>query len=154
MRSLTALSLLTVTLVACGDKPAEMTEDSTPAPTVAPAVAVEQNPHVMGFDAGHALDSLGNIFGGVATRFGTSDTIFVSVRAQYSDVGATIEATLLRGTTKVASDRGVVGAADPANGVALVPIRFAPASPWAKGSYEVEVFLNGVSQGLRPLDIE
>ncbi len=154
MRYLTALPLLAFTLVACSDKAADTTTDSLPQPTAAAAMPVETNPHVMGFDSGHGLDSLGHILGGVDIRFTPADTIFVSVRAQYVEAGAKIEAVLLRGTARVATDQGVTGAADPANGVAIVPIRFAKSTPWATGSHQVEVFLNGVSQGLRPIEIK
>lgn len=152
MRTLTILPFLALALVACGDKAPEATTDDTT--TVAAAVPEVQIPHVMGFESGRALDSLGGILGGVASRFGRNDTIFVSVRAQYVTPGGKIEAVLLQGTNKAASDQGVVGEADPKNGVAIVPIRFARATPWAKGSYQIEIFLDGVSQGLKPIDIE
>jgi hypothetical protein len=152
MRSLTILPLLALALVACGDKAPEATTDDTT--TVAAAVPEVQTPHVMGFEAGRALDSLGNVLGGVSARYAGTDTIFVSVRTQYVTPGAKIEAVLLQGTSKAATDQGVVGEADAKNGVAIVPIRFARATPWAKGSYQIEVFLDGVSQGLKPIDIE
>jgi hypothetical protein len=152
MRTLTILPLLALALAACADKAPEATTDDTT--TVAAVVPEVQTPHVMGFEAGRALDSLGSILGGVSARYTSSDTIFVSVRAQYVTPGAKIEAVLLKGTTKAASDQGVVGEADPKNGVAIVPIRFARATPWAKGSYQIEIFLDGISQGLKPIDIE
>jgi hypothetical protein len=108
----------------------------------------------MGFEAGRAFDSLGNIFGGVSARYGSTDTIFVSVRAQYVTPGAKIQAVLLQGTSRAASDEGVVGEADPKTGVAIVPIRFARAQPWGKGSYQIEILLDGASQGLKPIEIE
>lgn len=152
MRTLTILPFLALALVACGDKAPEATTDDTTA--VAAAVPEVRTPHVMGFESGRALDSLGGIFGGVAARFGSTDTIYVSVRAQYVSPGSKIEAVLLQGTNRAASDQGVIGEADAKNGVAIVPIRFARTTPWAKGSYQIEVFLDGVSQGLKPIDID
>lgn len=152
MRTLTILPLLALALVACSDKAPEATSDDTT--TVAEAVPEARTPHVMGFESGRALDSLGNVLGGVASRFGSGDTILVSVRAQYVTPGSRIEAVLLQGTSKAATDQGVVGEADAKNGVAIVPIRFARATPWPKGSYQIEVFLDGISQGLKPIDIE
>ena len=152
MRSILALPLLAVALVACGDKspePSSATNDSTTA--AAPEIKM---PHVMAFDAGHALDSTGAIVGGVASRFNSGDTIFVSVRTQYVAPGAKLEAVLLQGTTKVASDNGIVGDPDTSTGVATVPIRFQNSKPWPKGAYQIEILLDGVSQGLKPLEIE
>jgi|CXWL01.1.fsa_nt_gi predicted small lipoprotein YifL len=152
MRSLLALPLLAVALVACGDKspdPSSETPDSTTA--VAPEAKM---PHVMGFEAGHALDSTGALIGGVTARFNTGDTIFVSVRTQYVAPGAKLEAVLMQGTTKVASDQGVVGDPNATTGVAILPVRFASSKPWPKGSYQIEILLDGISQGLKPLEIE
>ncbi len=154
MRSLTLLSLLALTVTACGEKaPDAGSGDSTPPETTATTMPAMTNPHVMGFDSGRALDSLGNILGGVNARFQSGDTIFVSVRTQYVAAGAKIEAVFLRGTTRVASDNGIVGDSD-ADAAAVVPLRLARGTPWAKGSYQVEIFLDGVSQGLKPIDIE
>lgn len=153
MRSLTLLPLLALSLVACGDKSPEPGSDSLEAATAALPPEVK-NPHVMGFESGHALDSLGNILGGVAVRFSRGDTIFVSVRTQYVAAGAKIEAVLLQGKANLAKDAGVVGNSDQATGTAVVPLRFAGATPWPKGSYQIEVFLDGASQGLKPITIE
>jgi hypothetical protein len=154
MRSLTLLSLLAIAVTACGEKaPDSSSGDSTTPATTAAAMPEMTNPHVMGFESGRALDSLGNILGGVNARFGPGDTIFVSVRTVNVTAGAKIEAVLLRGTTKVASDEGIVGDSN-ADAAAVVPIRLAGSSPWAKGSYQIEIFLDGVSQGLKPIDIE
>lgn len=152
MRTLTLAPLLALALVACGDKAPEAATDDTT--TVAAAMPEVKNPHVMGFESGRALDSLGHIMGGVNARFGTGDTIFVSVRAQWVTPGAKIEAVLRQGGKQAAKDEGVVGEADPENGVAIVPIRLARAGAWSKGSYQIEVFLDGISQGLKPIDIE
>jgi hypothetical protein len=35
-----------------------------------------------------------------------------------------------------------------------VPIRFQSGKPWPKGAYQIEILLDGVSQGLKPLEIE
>ncbi|MBK7595235.1 MAG: hypothetical protein IPP98_12120 [Gemmatimonadetes bacterium] len=152
MRSILALPLLAVALVACGDKspePSSETNDSTTA--AAPEIKM---PHVMAFDAGHALDSTGAIVGGVTSRFNSGDTIFVSVRTQYVAPGAKLEAILMQGTTKVASDNGIVGDPDTTSGIATLPIRFQSGKPWPKGKYQIEVLLDGISQGLKPLEIE
>ncbi len=152
MRSILALPLFALALVACGDKSPEPSggpNDSTTA-----AVPEVKMPHVMAFDAGHALDSTGAIFGSVAARFNSGDTIFVSVRTQYVAPGAAVEAVLLQGTTKVASDKGVAGDPAVSSGVATIPIRFVSSKPWPKGSYQIEILLDGVSQGLKPITIE
>lgn len=152
MRSILALPLLAVALVACGEKsPEPSSETNDSATAAAPEIKM---PHVMAFDAGHALDSVGALVGGVTARFGATDTIFLSVRTQYAAAGAKVEAVLLQGKNRMAADSGVAGAPDPTTGVAILPFRFASSKAWPKGSYQIEVFLDGISQGLKPLDIE
>jgi hypothetical protein len=152
MRSILALPLLALALVACGDNSPEPSGE-TPDSSTAAAPEIKM-PHVMAFDAGHALDSTGAIIGGVTSRFTSGDTIFVSVRTQYVAPGAKLEAVLMQGTTKVASDNGVVGDSDATTGVATVPIRLLSSKPWPKGSYQVEILVDGISMGLKPIDIE
>ena len=152
MRSILALPLLALALVACRDKSPQPSSETTDSNTAAaPEIKM---PHVMAFDAGHALDSLGGLLGGVTSRFNSGDTIFVSVRTQYAAPGAKVEAVLMQGKTKVASDQGVAGDPDATTGVAILPFRFAGSKPWPKGSYQIEIFLDGISQGLKPLEIE
>jgi len=154
MRRLFPLSLFaTVAVVAaCSRKsPQDAAFDSAAAAGVTPE---PRNPHVMAFDLGHALDSTGNIFGGVDSRFTPRDSIFISVRAQYAPAGATISARLLRGKTTVDSVSHDLGAPDN-SGVATIGLRFGKSGAgWPLGTYAVEVFLNGASQGLKTYDVQ
>jgi hypothetical protein len=76
-------ALLTV-LAACGrtDSPETATDSVLAAVPPAP-----QNPHVVGFDLGRQVEPSGRITGGTTDRFKPSDSIFVSVRAQYTKAG-------------------------------------------------------------------
>ncbi len=154
MRRLCLLSLFAAVavLAACSRKsPQDAAFDSAAAAGVTPE---PRNPHVMAFDLGHALDSTGNIFGGVDSHFTPRDSIFVSVRAQYAPAGATTSARILRGKVTVDSSSLDLGAPDN-SGVATVGFRFGKrGAGWPLGEYSVEVFLNGASQGLKTFQVQ
>ena len=148
-----ALVIALGTLAACGNHDApEHAADSAIAAATAPA-PVAKNPHVKAFDLGHALDSTSRITGGVSTSFHTGDTIFVSVRTEFVPEGANVGIRLLRGKT-TADSTGLKSGAPTAEGLAIIATRFlAPAKGWPMGAYRVEIFLDGVSQGLSDFEV-
>lgn len=132
-------------------------ENGTPADSntvaQAPTAPEVRNPHVMGFEFGHALDTAGAVFGGIANTFGVSDTVFVGVTTVYVPAGGRIEARFLEGSRVAAVDSGRTAAPDSAR-VARVGLRLtSPASGWKKGPQQIEIFLDGVSQGAKPITI-
>jgi hypothetical protein len=111
-----------------------------------------RNPHVLAFELGHGLDSTAMIYGGVDSHFGVRDSIYLSVRAQYAPAGATVAARLLHDDKTVDSTATDLGAPDN-TGVAAVGFRFGTTRGWPTGNYQVEVFLNDKSQGLKNFQV-
>lgn len=146
-----ALSLLTLTvLAACGktDSP-ESAADSV----IAAAPPAPKNPHVVGFDLGRAADASGRVFGGTVDRFGGADTIVVAIRTQYATAGAIVSARLRLGGRTIDSTGLPIPAAD-STGFANAAIRFAPkGAARTAGTYQVETFLDTLSQGIKEITV-
>lgn len=147
--ALVPLALLALT-VACADKSGDgdMTTDSATA--VAPEVP--RNATVIAIDVGLAADSLGRIIGGTYETIQAPDTVFVSVRTRYVAVGAPIIVRLMQGERTIESVDVTSGTPD-AEGVARVLATLPAGAGLAVGSYQVEVLLEGVSQGIRALSV-
>ena len=145
MPFLAALALLT----ACDRKDAkDLAADSL----MTSVAAIPKTGHVMAFDLGRALDQSGRIYGGVSSRFSPSDTLFLSVRTQYVMAGAPVAARILQGRRTVDSANAPAAAAD-STGIAFLRFHFAQTKGWAPGKYQVEVFLDGKSQGLKDFEV-
>ena len=147
--SLVPLALLALT-VACGDKAGNGDTAADSATAVAPELP--RNPRVIAIDVGLAADSIGRIIGGTYETIQAADTVFVSVRTQYVAAGAPIVVRLLQGERTIESVNATSGTPD-ADGVARVLTTLPAGATLAVGSYQVEVMLDGVSQGIRPLAV-
>jgi hypothetical protein len=147
--ALVPLALLALT-VACGDKAAE--GDTNPDSATAVAPEVPRNPRVIAIDVGLAADSLGRIIGGTYETIQAPDTVFVSVRTQHVAAGAPIVVRLLQGERTVESVDVSSGTPDE-EGVGRVLATLPSGAGLAVGSYQVEVLLDGVSQGIRALSV-
>lgn len=155
MRRYTFLTLATIaTLAACArrDAPEDEADSAIAAATASQPVA--KNPHVRAFELGLAVDSTtSRIMGGVVATYRTSDVIHVSIRTEFVPEGASLGARLMRGATTVDSN-GMKSGTPNAEGLATVATHFtAPAKGWALGGYRLEVFLDGVSQGLTDFEV-
>jgi hypothetical protein len=146
---LAPLALLTLT-VACGDRTGGNEAAGDSATAVAPEIP--RNPRVIAIDVGLAADSLGRIVGGTYETIQAADTVFVSVRTQYVAAGAPIEVRLQQGDRNLESVNVTSGAPD-ADGVARVLATLPSGARLSVGTYEVEVLLDGVSQGVRALTV-
>jgi hypothetical protein len=141
------------TLAACGghDAPQGAADSAIAAATAAPPVT--KTPHVKAIDIGHATDSTRRIMGGVSSSYHQGDTIFVSVRTEFVAEGASIGVRILQGKTTVDSS-GFKTVAPNAEGLATMATQFAaPKKGWALGAHRLEVFLDGVSQGLSDFEV-
>ncbi len=139
-------------LGACGDKAADAGEggDSTAAMTEAePAPTI---PRVMAIDVGLAADSMGQIIGGAGEIFPNPDTLYVAVRTQNTDEGASLTVRLLQGDRTIESVAATTGAPD-ANRMARTLAKLPAAATAKAGRYRVEVLLDSVSQGIRDITI-
>lgn len=142
------LALLTV-LAACGrtDSPETATDSVLAAVPPAP-----QNPHVVGFDLGRQAEPSGRISGGTTDLFKPSDSIFVSVRAQYTKAGDDLSVRL-RLDGRTVDSMSVTLEAPDSTGFVTVPFIFGPGKPRAAGRYQVETFLGAVSQGIQEITL-
>ena len=136
-------------ITACGGKDAQQEAADKAAASATPEA---RNPHVTGFELGHALDQKGQLYGGNATTFSSRDTLFGSIRTQYAATGAQIAARVRAGDKTLDSVNVVVGKPD-SMGVALVPVHFAQGKGWAKGKVQLEVFLDGKFQAMKEFTI-
>ena len=147
--ALVPLALLALT-IACGDKAGEGDTTTDSATAVAPEVP--RNPRVMAIDVGLAADSLDRIIGGTYESIQAPDTVFVSVRTQYVAAGAPIAVRLMQGERVIESVDLTSGTPDE-DGVARALATLPAGATLAVGSYQVEVMLDGVSQGIRALSV-
>ena len=147
--ALVPLALLALT-IACGDKGGEGDTTTDSATAVAPEVP--RNPRVMAIDVGLAADSLNRIIGGTYESIQAPDTVFVSVRTQYVAAGAPIAVRLMQGERVIESVDLTSGTPDQ-DGVARALATLPAGASLAVGSYQVEVMLDGVSQGIRALSV-
>jgi hypothetical protein len=155
MRRQTVLTLAAIAaLTACArrDAPEGAADSAIAAATVAPPVA--KNAHVRAFELGRAIDSTTKrIMGGVTANYQPGDTIFVSIRTEFVPEGTSLGVRLMRGNTTLDSI-GLKSGTPNAENLAVVATRLAPRNKmWALGSYRLEVFLDGVSQGLTDFEV-
>jgi len=145
---LLSLAFLTA-LAACGrtDSPETATDSVLAAAPPAP-----QNPHVVGFDLGRQAEPGGRISGGTTDKFKPGDSIFVSVRAQYTKAGDELSVRLRQGDRTVDS-MGMKLPAPDSTGFVTVPFIFGQGKPRATGRYQVESFLGAVSQGIKEITL-
>ena len=151
MRKLTISLIALIALTACGRKGARRSDfDSATAAALAagPAAQLANLPkvaHVTSLNLGHSLDRHDMIFGGVTQQFKVGDSVLVSVKGQYLATGADVSARIRLKSATLDSVGAKAGAADTA-GYTYVGLRFATGPKWVKGSYLVEVFVDGKFQ--------
>ena len=146
-RTASALLIIIAATAACADKGGEAAPDDSVA-AIAPEIP--RNPRVMAIDVGYAVDSLGRIVGGTYETTQIADTIFVSVRTQYTPAGIPVEVRLNQGSRTIESVRADTGTPDEQE-IGRVTLTLPAGATMTPGSYQVEVLLDGISQGARPL---
>ncbi len=151
MRRRTISILALAALAACGRKGARSSDfDSATAAALATgagatAADYPKVPRIYSMTTGHALDRHDMIFGGGAQAFALGDSILVSVKGQFLPSGTDVGARIRLKNTVIDSTAAKAGAADTA-GFSYVGLRFASGKKWAKGTYTVEIFINGKFQ--------
>ncbi|MDQ6885669.1 MAG: hypothetical protein M3068_00105 [Gemmatimonadota bacterium] len=142
--------ILAVGTVACGKKDSSANGDiaANPAPAPAPAKAITVSTIDIGRHIGsdkhisHATDS-----------FGVRDTIYASIITDGSADSAKIQARFtFDNGNKVVKDTTLV--IRPTGGTTATEFHIAKATPWPKGGYRLEVFLNGTSAGSKNFSVK
>ncbi|MEP6591134.1 MAG: hypothetical protein ABJC19_08115 [Gemmatimonadota bacterium] len=140
-----------IALAACGKTDSgEAAVDSVLA-VVPPAPP--STPHVVGFDLGRQVEAGGGIVGGSTDLFTVGDTIVVAIRTQHTRAGDEVAVRMRKGDKTVDSLSAPLPATD-STGMAAITLHFGPAKPWATGSYRIETFLGGNSQGIKEITIK
>ncbi len=152
-RTLLVAALAATTLTACSKKDADDTSaDTTPgagAEVQAPAV-----PRVTAMELGRAVDSTRNIMGGVTGNFGRNDTIYLAVRTENTASGAMVTARWMTEAGATVDSTTQAVAASVADGWSMTEFHIMRPQPWPTGKYRVEVYLDGVSQGIKEFEID
>ena len=150
LRPASSTVALLVILAACGKDANQKAMDSAAKAAAAPPPVA--TPRVMGFDFGHAADSMGRVSGGAINRFAPADTIVVSARTQMVTSGNVSARLMMNG--KTVDSIGAPAASPDTAGMAYTTLRFVPgAKPRAAGAYTIEIFLGGQSQGMKEITI-
>jgi hypothetical protein len=149
MRRHFALATIASTLVlaACGgDDAAEQSrvQDSI----AADSANQPRNAAVTSIEFGLATDSTGRITGGSQENFPAPDTLYVSVRTRYVAEHAPIMVRLSKANAVIDSVSIMSGAPDETD-TARSLATFPGAASLEMGVYQIEVLLEGVSQGIR-----
>lgn len=132
--------------VACGG-------DADPADDAATdgAMAVEDStpvaPRVTAINMAIAVDDNGQLMGAGVETFPNPDTLHVAVRTEGTTTGTPIAVRLRQG--EITMDSTSTESAALAAGVATTTVAFPAAAGLPPGAYQVEVFLDGVSAGIR-----
>lgn len=150
-RSLALVVLGLATLAACAKKDADPTPAET---TVVAAPAPPAVPRMASMELGRAVDSTRHIMGGVTTQFGTRDTIYLSVGTENTGAGATVTARWSTAAGKLVDSTAQAVANGVSSAAAVTEFHLMKATAWPAGDYRVEVFLDGMSQGIKEFSIK
>jgi hypothetical protein len=149
MRLLRPVALLLLATACGGDAPdADAATEPMAAAEASTALPMPTEPHVMAIDIGIAVDDSGRIMGAGVEAFPAPAPLYVSIRTQATPEGTPLAARLVSGTRTVDSTSGTASAAE-ASGVGRTTLQLAKAATLAPGEYRVEVYLDGVSVGIR-----
>jgi hypothetical protein len=148
MRMIRPVALLLLATACGGDAPAPDAEAAADAAAATTALPMPTEPHVMAIDIGIAVDDSGRIMGAGVEAFPAPAPLFVSIRTQATPEGTPLAARLLADARTVDSVGGTAATAE-ASGVGRTTLQLAKAANLAPGEYRVEVFLDGVSVGIR-----
>lgn len=150
----TAIALIAIALfaAACGKKDAP--KPAEPPVAAAPAPAPPAPLAVASIDLGKGIDSTQAITGATAA-FAAKDTIYASVSTSGAGTGATIGAkwSWVRkdGTLKQINETSQTITT---TGPSHTEFHLAKASAWPKGTYRVEITLNGAAAGSKDFTVQ
>jgi hypothetical protein len=148
-RYLLATAILVTT--ACAKKeapaPAQLPAATQPAPPPAPLA-------IAAIDLGKGVDAM-KMATGATTTFSPKDTIYASVSTTGSGSNATLAAkwTFVK---KAGSETAVNESSQTitTSGPGFTEFHITKATPWPKGSYRVEILLNGATAGTKDFTVE
>ncbi len=134
-----------------GDAPDDGAPDTT---LVVTTPDIPATARVAAMELGRAVDSLKNIVGGVTSTFGVNDTLYLSVRSENTAPGSTIAVRWMTEAGQTIDSTAQQIAAGAAAASATTEFHLKKATAWPEGKYRAEVFLDGVSQGIKEFDVK
>lgn len=151
-RTLLITTLAVATAAGCSKKDAA--DDGAPDSTlVIAAPQVPTTPRVAAMELGRAVDSMNNILGGVTTNFGVNDTLYLSVRSENTAPGSTVAVRWMTAAGRMIDSTAQQIAAGAGAVASATEFHLSKATAWPEGKYHVEVFLDGVSQGIKEFEV-
>jgi hypothetical protein len=84
--------------------------------------------------------------------FAVRDTIYVSVATEGASTGSTLKAKWTFNDKQVVDSSSL--SISPAGGTTVREFHITKKSPWPKGKYKVEIFLDGVSAGTKDFEVK
>ncbi|MGI8496239.1 MAG: hypothetical protein ACR2OG_01465 [Gemmatimonadaceae bacterium] len=143
--------ILAVGTVACGKKDSSANGEIAANPAPAPATPARAL-SVSTIDIGRHIGSDKHI-SDATDSFGVRDTIYASVITDGAADSAKVQARFtFDNGNKVVKDTTLV--IRPSGGTTATEFHIAKATPWPKGSYRLEVFLNGTSAGSKNFSVK
>ncbi|MFL5500768.1 MAG: hypothetical protein ACJ79Q_05980 [Gemmatimonadaceae bacterium] len=143
--------LFSVALAACNKKNEGTVVDTTATGTQTATVAVDTTPiRVSDIQVGKGVGSDKKV-SNQTTDFGVRDTMYVAVITDGAAKDAKLDTKWTYNGKTVKSDSQTIS---PTGGENVTEFHVTKASAWPKGSYKVEVMLNGVSAGSKDLSVK
>ncbi len=150
-RTLLIATLTVGTVVGCSKKDAD---DGAPDTVTIVTPDISATARVAAMELGRAVDSLKNIVGGVTSSFGANDTLYISVRSENTAPGSTVAVRWMNEAGETIDSTAQQIAAGAAAVAATTEFHLKKATAWPEGKYRAEVFLDGVSQGIKEFEVK
>lgn len=152
-RTLIVAALTVATVAGCSknDSPDDGAPDSA---LVVTTPDVPATARVAAMELGRAVDSMKNILGGVTSNFGAKDTLYLSVRSENTAPGSTVAVRWMNAAGETIDSTAQQIAAGAASAAATTEFHIKKATAWPEGKYQVEVFLDNVSQGIKEFEVK
>ncbi len=150
-RTLLVATLTVATAAGCSKKDAD---DGAPDTVTIVTPDLSATARVAAMEFGRAVDSLKNIIGGVTSSFGANDTLYLSVRSENTAPGSTVSVRWMNPAGETIDSTAQQIAAGAAAAAASTEFHLQKATPWPEGKYRAEVFLDGVSQGIKEFEVK
>jgi hypothetical protein len=150
-RTLLITTLTVATVAGCSNKDAD---DGAPDSVTIVTPDISATARVAAMELGRAVDSMKNIIGGVTSSFGANDTLYLSVRSENTAPGSTVSVRWMTAAGETIDSTVQQIAAGAASAAATTEFHLKKATAWPEGKYHAEVFLNGVSQGIKEFEVK
>ncbi|MBA2292126.1 MAG: hypothetical protein H0W15_06700 [Gemmatimonadales bacterium] len=151
-RTLIVAALTVATVAGCSKN--DSPDDGAPDSVTIVTPDISATARVAAMELGRAVDSMKNILGGVTSNFGANDTLYLSVRSENTAPGSTVAVRWMNAAGETIDSTAQQIAAGAASAAASTEFHIKKATAWPEGKYQVEVFLDNVSQGIKEFEVK